>query len=108
MMATKINLVKGDINYDLQFSIYDSDGTVVSLAGVSHIYLKIKKYQQASPVTSLEGSILSPSLGTCKFDVAETFKTDYGEYRAEIEIDFTNGKILTAPGITIIVQNDLS
>lgn len=108
ILTTKINLVKGDINYDLQFVIYDINDTIVSLAGISTLYLKIKKYQEKTAPISIVGIVMSASLGTCKFNLGEAFKTEYGEYRAEIELNFLSGAIITAPNIVILVQNDLS
>ena len=91
----------------LEFTILDADGEVVSLAGVSGIVLKYKSYNSSGAATSITGTIVSPEDGTCTFDVGTKFQSVTGKYKAEIQITYGSGKVITAPGLIINVIEDL-
>jgi len=105
---TEIKLVRGDKNYSLEFTIYDADNNLVDLSNVTSIVLKIKKYGSSSLFASIEGSVEGDgTTGQCSFPIGTTFLTETGEFKAEIEITYSTGKVITAPGILIKVIPDL-
>jgi len=106
---TEIKLVRGDVNYYLEFTIYDSDDNLVDLSDVTSIVLKIKKYGASSLFATINGSVTGDGAsGQCSFPVGTTFESETGEFQAEIEITYSSGKVITAPGISIKVIPDLS
>jgi len=103
---TEIKIVRNDKNFILEFTIYDLDGNVVDLTGITSIKLKCKQYGD-SIVKEINGTVTDPENGQCQFLVKDEFVGVTGEFKAEIEMTFSNGKVLTAPGITIKVIPDL-
>lgn len=109
---SEITIVRGDINFILNFTIYDADNEIVDLTGASTITLKFKSYEDGT-VTSISGTIADPpgTDGEAQFNVGETFKSLIGEFKAEIEITFgpaQNNKVITAPNISIKVIADIA
>lgn len=106
---SEVEIIQGDANYLLTFTVYDADDNLVDLTGASTISLKYKKYGEDS-VESIIGSIQgSPLLGVCQFNISSKFSAvaSIGEYKAEIEIVYSSGQIITAPDIVIKVYSDL-
>ena len=105
---TEIKIVRGDKNFILDFTIYDADDEIVDLTGVSEINLKFKSYEDGT-VTSIPGSAVGdPQNGEAQFPVGEQFVGVLGEYKAEIEITYISGKVITAPNISIKVIADVA
>jgi hypothetical protein len=105
-MGTIVNVVKGDKNFPLVFYIKDEEGKPVPLFDVSSVLLKFKKYGDDT-VYSLVGTVENASEGRVRFDTGTTFVNLSGEYKAEIEIVYTDGKQLTAPDIVIKIISDV-
>lgn len=104
---TEITLVRNDKNFYLKFLVTYADGSVLDLSNVSSVKLKIARYGASDLFATIDGGVTDPSRGTCQFLVGEQFVGVTGEFKAEIEITFNNGTVLTAPGITIKVIPDL-
>ena len=104
---TQITLVRGDKNYVLDFTIYDMDGEKVNLVGSSTIILKLKSYANGT-LTQIIGQVVDPpSNGEVRFPVVEEFLSAVGEFKAEIEIAYAGGKVITAPNISVKIIADL-
>lgn len=103
---TEIEIVRNDQNFDLEFTIYDADGVLVNLNNVTEISLRFKLYSDSS-IKSISGEVVDPDAGKAKFPVGETFVGLLGEYKGEIQIKYSDGKILTAPNISIRVIPDI-
>ena len=70
--------------------------------------MKIKKYGESSLFADIQGNVIGDGKdGKCEFPIGETFKDSVGEFKAEIEITYSSGKVLTAPEIAIKVIPDL-
>jgi len=103
---TQLVLVKGDANFNLKFTIYDQDDTLVDLSN-SIPYLKIQKYGESTVAVTYTGnSISTGTAGQCTIPVS-TVSLDEGDYIAEIEIVYSTGKILTVPDIEVLVKEQL-
>lgn len=104
---TCITIVRNDKNFVLEFTIYDADSVIVDLTGVSSIKLKYKSYSNGT-VTSITGTVIEPSTsGKAQFIIGEQFVGITGEFKAEIEITYLSGQVLTAPNLTIEVIPDI-
>ena len=103
---TEIKIVRNDKNFALEFVIYDLDGNPVDLTGISSLKLKYKEYGD-STVQEINGTVIDAKSGKCRFNVKDEFVGITGEFKAELEMIWADGKVLTAPGITIKVIPDL-
>jgi len=103
---SRIEIVRGDRNFYLEFTILDADGNVVNLTNATP-KLKWKNYSDGS-VNSITGEVVNATEGTCRFLVQDEFVGVTGEFKAEIEITYSDGKIITAPNLCIKVIPDLA
>lgn len=104
---TEIKIVRGDRKFVLDFTIYDADGLIVNLTGCETVKLKYKNYEDGT-VGEIIGSVVGdPANGEVQFLVEDQFANVTGEFKAEIEITYTSGKIITAPGLVIKVIPDI-
>ncbi len=104
---TEITVVRNDQNFYLEFQIRDSDGNIVNLDNVTSIKLKYRSYSGNS-LTVIDGEVTNPSAGECRFLIQNEFVGITGEFKGEIEITYSNGKVITAPYIVIKVIPDIS
>lgn len=91
----------------MKFYLTYADGAVLPLNDVASIKLKIVRYGEKDLFSTIDGQVVDAANGVCQFLVGEQFSNVTGKFKAEIEITFTNGTVLTAPGITIKVIPDL-
>lgn len=103
---TEVQLVRGDKNYVIKFTIYDSDNNVLSLENVDSVVFKYKDYANGE-VKSITGTVLNPLNGEVGFLITNQFDEVVGEFKAEIEITYKDGKVLTAPNIVLKVIPDI-
>lgn len=103
---TSITVFKGDKQYDINFNLQDANGNVIDITGAT-LVLKAQKEGKVALKFSGAMSILSGPAGTCKYTVQATDFDDIGRYYAEIEITFTDGKIITLGDIVINCVSDL-
>ena len=102
----KIEIVRGDRNFYLEFTILDSDGNVLDLTNATP-RLKWKNYEDGT-VYEIVGDLVEPKEGTCRFFVEDQFVGVTGEFKAEIEITYSDGRVITAPNLSIKVIPDLA
>ena len=98
---TRIEIVKGDKNFILQFQILDADGNPVDLTNASAT-LKFKNYEDGT-LYSLNGNVIDATNGKVQFNTGETFVDLEGEFKGEIELVYEGGQKITAPNIVIKV-----
>lgn len=104
---SEVIIVRGDRKFVLEFVIYDADNNRVDLTGTSAIQLKFKNYEDGT-VTTIPGLVTGdPKEGVVQFQVEDEFVDIIGEFKAEIEITYASGKIITAPNILIKVIPDI-
>lgn len=103
----EITIVRGDRNFQLNFTIYDLDNKPIDLTGIQSIIFRFKNYENGM-VYELSGQVVGdPVNGQVAFHVGDTFVNLLGEFKAEIELTYSNGQILTAPNITVRVIPDI-
>jgi len=104
---TEVEIVRNDKNFILDFTIYDLDNEPVDLANVSSIIFKFESYEDGT-VTSISGEVIDEAGGEAQFFVEDEFvDISLGNYKAEIQITYVSGKVLTAPNIILKVIRDL-
>lgn len=106
MSRTKIELVKGDKIYDLNFTLQNASGVAINLTNAT---LKFKAQKSGATALKFTGTmnIVSAVAGTCKYQVLATDFDEAGTYSAEIEVTFSGGQISTFADIIIVVKADL-
>lgn len=109
-----INLVKGDDLPSLEIVLRDSNLAAVGqtldsgdpttwkpidLTNVSTVLLKFRKVDTTTLVDTITFTKVSPFTdGKVVMDWGSTTLDDgYGDYEAEIEMTYTNGKVMTVP-----------
>jgi hypothetical protein len=101
-----IEVYTNDKQYELEFSLTNSDGSVVDITDTT-ILLKAQHEDENSLSVSGSMEIIDGASGTCKYRVAEEDFEKKGVYYAEIEVTYTNGQIITFGDITVTAKNDL-
>lgn len=89
--------------YDLEFTLLDDDENVVNLTGCTVNFLARK----VSDTYSLGGActLVSPTLGTCKYTTLLTDFPSAGQYLGEITVTFPGGgKILSWEEFDIVAK----
>jgi hypothetical protein len=106
MSRTKIEIVKNDKLYDLNFTLHDASGVAVNLTGAT---LKFKAQKSDETALAVDGvmSIVVAVSGTCKYQVAASVFDEAGTYNAEIEVTFADGQVSTWTDIIIMVKDEL-
>ena len=101
-----LTLVRGDVNYILEFEVRDADGDIVDITGCS-IGFKMQKYGLSTLGLDKPGYVVTGASGICQVLIASELQNVNGEYHAELEIRWQSGKILTAPNIYVKILKDL-
>jgi len=103
----QIKIFKSDKLYDINFTLQDANGNAFDLTGNSQILFKAQKQGATALKFSGTMTVISPTAGTCKYNVAATDFDETGQYYAEIEVTFGSGKVVTFGDIVAIVQPEL-
>lgn len=101
-----LTLVRGDSNYFLEFEVRDADGEIVNLTSCSVIF-KMQRYGESTLTLNKSGNVVNGTLGIAQVFIQEELANKSGEFHCELEIHWSNGKILTAPEIYCKVLKDL-
>lgn len=105
-----IRLTKGDQNYYIKFRVLDGNAKPMDLSSKT---ITFKARLRGSSILKITGACeeISPeeplTAGFCCYFVKEGDFDTAGLYDAELEITNVSGEILTAPGIEIVVVDDL-
>jgi hypothetical protein len=106
MSRTKIEIVKNDKLYDLNFTLQDASGVAVNLTGAT---LKFKAQKSDEDALAVDGTmtLVTPASGICKYQVLTSDFDEAGTYNAEIQVTFTDGQVSTWSDIIIMVKDEL-
>lgn len=99
-----INVVQGDADYLLKFSLTDSAGVIVDLTGAT---LTFNAQSVADPAASISGAmvVISAPAGTCSYQVQATDFAVPGDWNAQIVAFYTSsGEKITFPDILVSVE----
>lgn len=103
---TSINVYQNDKLYDIDFTLKDANEVVVDLTGASLIF-RAQKQGQAVQKFAGTMAIVDEVSGTCKYNVADGDFDEAGDYYAEIQVTFGEGKIITFGDIVVHVKPEL-
>lgn len=103
---TSLTLMRNDREYFIEFEVKDSDGDVVDITG-SNIYFKLQKYGSSTLTMNKLCSIVNGTAGICRIYIYDELVDESGDFHAELEVQWSSGKKLTAPSISIQVLKDL-
>lgn len=104
MQQILINVVQGDADYQLKFTLTDASGAVVNLTGAT---LSFNAQSIADPSASIAGAmaIVSAVAGTCYYQVAATDFAQPGNWNAQIVALYSGtGEQITFPDILVCVE----
>lgn len=99
-----INVVQGDKDYLLNFTLTDAAGVVVNLTGAT---LTFNAQSVADPSASFSGNmgVTSAVAGTCYYQVQDTDFAVPGNWNAQIVALYTGtGEKITFPDILVSVE----
>jgi len=99
----EINVVKDDVGYDINFTLQNSDSTVLSLVTATALLFRVQDSNIGSLKFSKAMNIVSASAGTCKYTTATGDFDKVGTYNVEIQVSFSGGKIITFDDVFVIV-----
>ncbi len=99
-------LIKGDKLFDLEFTVKDADGNAVDLTNAT-VKFKMRKYGATTLKVNGTCTITDATNGKCKYTVQDGDLDTVGTYQAELEITYSDGKIITATLEDIKVISDL-
>lgn len=111
MATTLIEAYRNDYGYDIEFTITDSDGEPVDLTGNSGVLLKARLYLEpdTQPLSVNAAMIVTSAQdGEVKYTVEEGDFDTEGIYKAEVEVTYVDGKVITYGDIVISIKKDLA
>ena len=98
-----INIVQGDADYNLNFSLTDAAGAIVNLTGAV-VTFNAQSASDAGVQVTGTMSIVSPTAGTCYYQVQSTDFSIPGTYNAQIVAVYSSvSEKITFTAITIVV-----
>lgn len=104
MQQILINVVQGDADYQLNFTLTDAAGVVVNLSGAT---LTFNAQSVADPAASISGAmnIVSAVAGTCYYQVQGTDFAVPGNWNAQIVALYSGtGEQITFSDILVCVE----
>jgi len=102
-----IVLVRNDKLFNLNFTVKNAAGTVTDLSNVTTITFKMKELNATTNKVSRVCSVTSAPAGTCYVTLQAADMDTSGTYRAEVELLYNDGKIITAEVDDVLVMDDL-
>jgi hypothetical protein len=102
-----LELIRNDKGYDIEFTVLDADEDPVNLTS-STISFKVRKWNDSYAKFVGTCVITDALAGKCKYTVTATDFDAVGKYKAEIEVVWLDGKVMTASDLTITIQEDIT
>lgn len=105
-MQDKITVYQNDKLYDINFTLKDANDDPISLSNASLLF-KAQRGQATAVAFSGTMTVVSAADGTCKYTVADGDFASSGNYYGEIQVTYTDGKIITFGNILVEVLKEL-
>jgi len=102
---TKV-LIRNDQKFDLNFTVTDSAGTVLSLSDVTTVVFKMKALNATENKVEKACTVDVAGSGTCHVNLVAADMDTSGNYRAEVELTYTDSKVVTADLEDIYIKDD--
>lgn len=107
MIPVLITVVQGDKNFDLNFTLTDSQNLPVDLTGGT-VTFNAQLQSDYSVKFSGNMTVVSAIDGVCKYTVQNNDLEVPGTYNAQIQLSLASGaEIITFTGITVIVAAEI-
>ncbi len=106
MQPIFLTIVQGDFGFDWNFTLSDSQGTVVNLTGAT-LTFKTQLASDFAVKSSGSMSITNAGAGMCKYTVQQNDFLVPGTYSAQILIEYSIGEMFTFSDIIIQVEPSL-
>lgn len=101
-----ISIPKGTFGINLNFTVYNNDGTVHNLTSITTI--KFKVWRKGKPGTTLVDGTCTPDVpasGTCHYTVVDGDFDTPGKYQWELELTKTSYQDNTEPAILEVTES---
>ena len=100
--------VRGD-QFDLEVTITENDGTTaVDLTGATAVLTVKKSTNDATAVISKTGTHTTPTSGITSFSLLTTDTATAGRYVYDIQVTFSDGKILSSAVGDFLITEDVT
>lgn len=97
-----IQVVSGDVDYDLNFTLTDASGNPVVLLNVSSMLFNGQSVSDNAVQFSGSMTIANQYSGTCVYAPQSTDFAVSGTYNAQIVVNYQSGEKITFSGIQIL------
>jgi hypothetical protein len=105
--AASLQLVRGDAKITVSFSVYDYNGSVFPLYGVTEAKLQMALPYSGTNKINGTMTITDVANGKLRYTFLAVDLDAEGDYDAHIQLTYASGAIITAIGGTIKVLHDL-
>jgi len=100
-------VVRNDTSFDLQFTAKNQAGAALNLTNASEIKFKMALPRVAACKIIDTCDVTTPESGICTYTVSSSDFDTAGLYEAELQITYTDGKIMTCKMDNFHVIDDL-
>ena len=103
MIQQLINVVVGDIDYDLNFTLTDSAGTVIILTNGTLVF-NAQLLSDSAVQFSGAMAIVSATAGTCSYTVQPSDFPVEGTYNCQVVLTYPYGEKITFADIQVVAE----
>lgn len=86
------NFVQNEYGFDINFTIYEDDGSILDLTNSISIYFQVKSISGISYKVNGVCTIVDALTGKCKYTIQAVDFDEIGLYKAELDIIFPASK----------------
>jgi hypothetical protein len=97
----------GDYGYNINFTVKDTDGTVVNLTGIEAIYFRVREVDSDRNILNGTCSVVVAASGTCKYTVQNNDFDKEGNYTGGLVLKYSSVKKVTTKDFAITVKRSL-
>ena len=101
----QVRLARDDVGVEIDFTINDKDGTAIDISGLT-ITFKMSKERATTNKVSSSCTITDGASGECTYTFSSGDLDTYGDYIAELEVNFGGGVIKTTERFRVKVVKD--
>ncbi len=106
-MTKIIEVVQSDKEYRIDFTLKDANDAAIDLTSGTPLVFKAQLEGGTALAVSGNMTVGTPTAGMCYYLVQTADFATAGRYYAEVEVTFTNGKVITFTDIVILVRPQL-
>lgn len=106
-MTKVIEVVQSDKEYRIDFTLKDANDVAIDLTSGTPVTFKAQLEGGTALAVSGAMTVGTPTAGMCYYTVQAADFATAGRYYAEVEVTFTNGRVITLTDIVINVKPQL-